>query len=457
MYDNLTVVRNRALVNFLKSVENLTDLNNIPKPAERLRSVVHAGENLSNSGNSLELQVPSCSWKTISGWSNYSGRVKSLEDSEKEVGNRGSKSMACQNTPASHNGHAVVKEQRVDGSCIGFPMLRCTLTVFERSFLITDLSKQISLYSTQVSTNQPKDSLLNPWFITGFVDAEGSFIVSIVKDTHTRTGWNIQLRFKIALHKKDLSVMEQIKTYFGGVGKIDIAGKDRDSFSYTISSRKLITEVVLPHFDQYSLITNKKADYELFKRIIEMMNRGEHVTEVGLQNIINIRASLNKGLSPSLKDAFPNFVPVPRPLVEANIPDHQWVAGFTSGEGCFYIVISKSNSESVGFNVRLRFILSQDARDEHLIRNFITYFNCGSCEKAKDGMVYFKVTKFADNYEKIIPFFSKYHIHGVKAMDFQDWCKVAELMKVKAHLTREGLDQIAKIKENTNRGRTDSN
>ena len=214
--------------------------------------------------------------------------------------------------------------------------------------------------------------------------------------------------------------MEQIKTYFGGVGKIDIAGKDRDSFSYTISSRKLITEVVLPHFDQYSLITNKKADYELFKRIIEMMNRGEHVTEVGLQNIINIRASLNKGLSPSLKDAFPNFVPVPRPLVEANIPDHQWVAGFTSGEGCFYIVISKSNSESVGFNVRLRFILSQDARDEHLIRNFITYFNCGSCEKAKDGMVYFKVTKFADNYEKIIPFFSKYHIHGVKAMDFQD-------------------------------------
>lgn len=215
--------------------------------------------------------------------------------------------------------------------------------------------------------------------------------------------------------------MERIKTYFEGVGKIDKAGKDRDSLSYVISSSKLITTVVLPHLDKYPLITNKKADYELFKRIIEMMNHEEHLTEEGIQNIVNIRASLNKGLAPSLKEAFPNYVPVPRPLVvDKKIPDPQWVVGFTSGEGCFYIVVSKSNSESVGFNVRLRFVLSQDVRDELIMRSLITYFNCGNCEKAKDGMVYFKVTKFTDNYEKILPFFSKYQLHGVKAVDYQD-------------------------------------
>jgi hypothetical protein len=152
-----------------------------------------------------------------------------------------------------------------------------------------------------------------------------------------------------------------------------------------------------------------------------MMDKKVHLTEEGLQKIINIRASLNKGLSPSLKEAFPNSVPVPRPLVEDyNIPDPQWVAGFTSGEGCFYIVVSKSNSESELFNVRLRFILSQDARDGHLMRSFTSYFNCGNCEKAKDGMVYFKVTKFTDNSQKIIPFFSRYLLHGVKAGDYQD-------------------------------------
>lgn len=109
--------------------------------------------------------------------------------------------------------------------------------------------------------------------------------------------------------------MKEIQRYFGGVGKIDKAGKDRDSFSYIISSRKLITTVILPHFDLYPLITQKKADYELFKRIIDIMNNQEHLTDLGLQKIINLRASLNLGLSEGLKVAFPNTKPVTKTLV----------------------------------------------------------------------------------------------------------------------------------------------
>ena len=50
--------RNRALVNFFKSIESLTDLNNIPKPAKRSWETACAGDKLPNSGNPLELQVP---------------------------------------------------------------------------------------------------------------------------------------------------------------------------------------------------------------------------------------------------------------------------------------------------------------------------------------------------------------------------------------------------------------
>lgn len=232
------------------------------------------------------------------------------------------------------------------------------------------------------------------------------------------------MRFKIALHKKDLSVLEKIKAYFKGVGRIDKTGKDRDSISYVISSRKLITDVILPHFEKYPLVTNKRADYELFKRIIEKMNKREHLTYEGLQEIVNIRASLHAsrdGLSTELKEAFPHYILVPRPLIENQfIPDPYWLAGFTSGEGCFYVVISKSSSSSVESNVRLRFILSQHSKDEQLMTNLITYFNCGNLEKAKDNMVYFKVTNIKDNYEKIQSFFNKYQLDGVKINDFQD-------------------------------------
>lgn len=45
------------------------------------------------------------------------------------------------------------------------------------------------------------------------------------------------------------------------------------------------------------------------------MERGEHLIEEGLQAIINIRASLNLGLSEVLKAAFPNTMPEVRPLI----------------------------------------------------------------------------------------------------------------------------------------------
>jgi hypothetical protein len=38
-------------------------------------------------------------------------------------------------------------------------------------------------------------------------------------------------------------------------------------------------------------------------------------------------------------------------------------------------------------------------------------------------------------------------------LDYEDFCKVAELMKNKAHLTQEGLNQILKIKDGMNKGR----
>jgi hypothetical protein len=50
----------------------------------------------------------------------------------------------------------------------------------------------------------------------------------------------------------------------------------------------------------------------------------------------------------------------------------------------------------------------------------------------------------------IIPFFKKYPIQGIKKLDFQDFCLVAELMKEKKHLTSEGLSLIKKIKSTMN-------
>jgi len=167
---------------------------------------------------------------------------------------------------------------------------------------------------------------------------------------------------------------------------------------------------------------------------------------------------LNRGLSSELKTNFPYIIPVPPPRVENNqIPRNQWIAGFTSGEGCFIIKTSVSPDTKSGYGVQLRFQITQDGRDQLLMERLIAYFGCGKVVKNIEhngNIVYFYVTKFSDIWDKIIPFFRQYNIVGEKLKDFEYWCRAGEIIKTKNHLTKEGLDQILKLKAGTNKGRS---
>jgi hypothetical protein len=77
-------------------------------------------------------------------------------------------------------------------------------------------------------------------------------------------------------------------------------------------SYKDLKNIVIPHFLRYPLKTQKHADFILFKMIVDLMNAGEHLTSEGLRKIINIKASLNLGLSELLINHFPDVTPVDR-------------------------------------------------------------------------------------------------------------------------------------------------
>lgn len=78
-------------------------------------------------------------------------------------------------------------------------------------------------------------------------------------------------------------------------------------------------QVIVHHFDNYPLITQKWSDYQLFKQVIDLMEGKEHLTMEGLQKIVSIKAVLNKGLPENLKAAFPETVPTIRPKVTSQI------------------------------------------------------------------------------------------------------------------------------------------
>jgi len=130
----------------------------------------------------------------------------------------------------------------------------------------------------------------------------------------------VEIVFQIGLHKKDLELLKQIQEFFGGIGYISIYPAGMCAFR--VGSPKQILTKIIPHFDKYSLITQKQADYLLFKKIVNKIEQGEHLKGEGLQSIINIRASLNLGLSEGLKTEFPNFIPVVRPHISGSQIPH---------------------------------------------------------------------------------------------------------------------------------------
>ena len=292
---------------------------------------------------------------------------------ETSIGYRGSK------TVIGTDGVITVKEQRVYDSWpkinSNYFGLRFTLTDCVSSYQIRIQSKQINIQIKRFYSSAPK---INPWFITGFVDGEGCFLISVDRNKELKIGWTVQLTFQIGLHYKDKALLEEIKNFFG-VGNITKQGPE--SFQYRVSSIKDLV-VIINHFKNYPLITQKCADFEVWKKAFYLVQNREHLTEEGLTEIVEIKSSLNLGLSPQLKEYFSEIVLAqrPRPPLDSNqkILDPFWLAGFTSAEGCFFINLHKVTDRKLNERVKLGFKLTQHSRDEQLMNNLIEFLGCGN-------------------------------------------------------------------------------
>jgi hypothetical protein len=103
-----------------------------------------------------------------------------------------------------------------------------------------------------------------------------------------------------------------------GVGEIF---KSEQNIRYVVSSLSDLA-VIIDHFDKYPLITQKLADYLLFKKGVDLIKEKEHLTMEGLRKIVAIKASMNLGLSYELKAFLPGIISISRPLVNNSVvPD----------------------------------------------------------------------------------------------------------------------------------------
>jgi len=109
--------------------------------------------------------------------------------------------------------------------------------------------------------------------------------------------------------------LEEIKNFFVVGTIIKRVKKGNPTAIYSVQSISALKHVILPHFNKYNLLTQKKEDFRLFSLVVDMLYDNQHKNEEGLNKILSYKASMGKGLSKTLLSIFPGIQPTVRNLV----------------------------------------------------------------------------------------------------------------------------------------------
>lgn len=108
---------------------------------------------------------------------------------------------------------------------------------------------------------------LNPWYVTGLVDGEGSF-------TFSRSGNHMGLYFAIRLNDQDKELLSSIQRFFGGIGHLysvkaftSNSGKTKAACYYRVTRIDDLLKIV-KHFDDYPLEGLKGQSFHVWRDMV---------------------------------------------------------------------------------------------------------------------------------------------------------------------------------------------
>ncbi|MFZ5366506.1 MAG: LAGLIDADG family homing endonuclease [Patescibacteria group bacterium] len=136
-----------------------------------------------------------------------------------------------------------------------------------------------------------------------------------------------------------------------------------------------------------------------------------------------------------------------------------YIVGFTEGEGCFAIILSRHKTKKAKRDAGLCFEIELRGDDKPILERIQKRLGCGQIidlEYERYGWkphVKYVVRKQKDLFFKVIPFFKQFPLQGKKQKDFELFCQAAEIIKNREHLKDDGIKKLEKIREFMNERR----
>jgi LAGLIDADG endonuclease len=146
------------------------------------------------------------------------------------------------------------------------------------------------------AVNQQERLDLEQWAV-GFVDGEGCFSISVVRNRVCRLGWQVQHEFSVTQLATSRPALELLIGVFGCGAIIENRRHDdhrEQLLRFSVKRRSDLVGRVLPFFEERPLRTAKQADFVRFASVLRLMQERAHLTEDGLRLIAATTQLMNR-------------------------------------------------------------------------------------------------------------------------------------------------------------------
>ena len=129
----------------------------------------------------------------------------------------------------------------------------------------------------------------DPHWISGFVDAECCFFVTLINDAPQSKGGG--LIFKVT---QDVWYAEFLKSFVGYFKCGRYYTCSAKAGDYVVTKFHDINTKIIPYFNKYPMLGNKVLDFLFFKQVAVLMENKTHLTRKGLRKIKLLKYGMNK-------------------------------------------------------------------------------------------------------------------------------------------------------------------
>lgn len=133
-------------------------------------------------------------------------------------------------------------------------------------------------------------------YVTGLVDGEGSFHVAFQKRRDLPLGISIIPEFHVSQNRCSIKALEIVKSILGsGYIKPNHRHSSDQTYVFVVRDRNDLITKVIPFFRYNNLITSKAKDFNIFAKIVDLIEKGYHRNRHTIIKIIDLAYQMNAG------------------------------------------------------------------------------------------------------------------------------------------------------------------